>query len=113
MELTIPTISTARSSATPNMTARWPPLMRSMNGPMKRATTVNGAKLSNRNRMTFGRASFGLIERNIESASATAMMASPATMHACVRSRYVSGLSGGSPGPSTSSTSLSSSMRRC
>ncbi|MEY3701511.1 MAG: hypothetical protein RI891_803 [Gemmatimonadota bacterium] len=93
----MPTISTALISATPNITVRWPPRMPLMNGPMNLATRTNGAKLKRRKKMIRGRASFGPIERNIESARATAMTASPDTMEAWSRVSRTIGGTGGSP----------------
>ncbi|MFM8826199.1 MAG: hypothetical protein ACKOFT_03865 [Actinomycetota bacterium] len=62
---------TALMSATPNITVRWPPRIPLMNGPMNFATRTNGAKLKTRKKKIRGRASFGPMERNSESARAT------------------------------------------
>lgn len=70
---------------------RRPPGMRSITGPMNLPSTRNGANETARNNSTRPRASPGVIERNSESASATAMEASPAAINACTRTSRVNG----------------------
>ncbi len=53
-----------------------------MTGPMNGAITANGAKLTAKNKSTRLRAASGLIDKNNESASATANAASPHAINA-------------------------------
>ena len=89
---TIKTMTMARSDAIITTSRRRPPGMRSMTGPMNFAKIKNGAKLTAKNNSTRPRASPGVIDRNNESARATAMVASPAAMRACTRTNRVNGL---------------------
>ena len=79
---TMRNITAARSAAMVTTSRRRPPGMRSITGPMNRPSTTKGAKLTARNRITRLRASPGVIDKNKESANATAMLASPAAINA-------------------------------
>ena len=89
---TIKTITTALNAAINKTKRRRPPGIRSITGPMNFAKIKNGAKLTAKNNSTRPRASPGVIDRNNESARATAMVASPAAMRACTRTKRVNGL---------------------
>ena len=89
---TMSTMTTARSDAMSTTNKRRPPGIRSMTGPMNFAKIKNGAKLTAKNSKTRPRASPGVIDKNNESARATAIAASPAAMRACTLTRRVNGL---------------------
>ena len=93
----MPTRTTARNTATISTTIRCPPRIRSTNGPTNGATTANGAMLTARNKITFVRAASGLIDKNKESASATVMAVSPATISECVFDKRPKGVATGNP----------------
>ena len=81
----MPMSTSARKMATINTTMRCPPRMRSTSGPTNGATIANGAMLTARNKITLVRAASGLIDKKSESANATVMAVSPATISECVR----------------------------
>ena len=58
--------------------------------------------LTARNSKTFVRAASGLIDKNSESARATAIAVSPAVINECTRDSRWKGVVGGSPVPTTS-----------
>ena len=84
-------IVTARKKAISTTKSRRPPGMRSITGPMNFAKTKNGAKLTPRKSNTRLRASPGVIDKNKESASATAIAASPAAISAWPLTSLVKG----------------------
>jgi hypothetical protein len=78
----IATTVAQRKALTKNTVNLRPPGIRSMTGPMNGAITANGAKLTAKNKSTRLRAASGLIDKNKESASATANAASPHAINA-------------------------------
>ncbi len=82
--LAISSDSRMRHTATSWITSRRPPAARSMTGPISGAMIRNGAKLMTRNSSTLLRAAPGSMLKNSESASATIIAVSPATIAACV-----------------------------
>ena len=78
----ISSASTTRTTVTIWITSRRPPAIRSMAGPMSGATNRNGTKLIPRNNSTRLRAASASRLNSTESASATAIAASPAAMAA-------------------------------
>ena len=89
---TIKTMTTARNAAIHTTNNRRPPGIRSITGPMNFAKIKNGAKLTAKNNSTRPRASPGVMDKNNESAKATAIEASPAAINACTRTKRVNGL---------------------
>ena len=77
--------STTRTTVISWITSLRPPAMRSIVGPMSGATNRNGTKLMPRNSSTRLRAASASRLNNTESASATAIAASPAAIDAWVR----------------------------
>lgn len=77
--------STTRTTVISWITSLRPPAMRSIVGPMSGATNRNGTKLIPRNSSTRLRAASASRLNNTESASATAIAASPAAIDAWVR----------------------------
>lgn len=76
-----------RTSVTIWITSRLPPAIRSIAGPISGATNKNGTKLIPRKSSTRLRAASASRLNSTESASATAIAASPAAIDACVRAR--------------------------
>lgn len=98
----ISTDRTTRTTAMIWITRRRPPDIRSMVGPMSGATNKNGTKLMPRNSSTLPRAASASRLNSTESASATAMAASPAAIAAWVRASRLNRLvarylAGGAP----------------
>src|SRR6056297_444462 len=76
-----------RATATIWITNLRPPATRSISGPIRGATTRNGAKPSARNSNTRERAASRSMSKNSESANATTIAASPPIMRAWVIAR--------------------------
>ena len=96
----ISTQMTARRALAPMTMNRRPPRMRSRAGPIRGATTANGAIVSARYSATLLRAALGSMSKNSELASARAMRVSPATAAAWVRASRVNGVTTNALAPS-------------
>ena len=84
-------LTSARAPAMRAIVRRRPPGIRSIAGATSGASTVNGAIVMTRKRATRHRAARGSVSKNTEPARATATIASPAAIAACVRASRVNG----------------------